>query len=327
MMFDLRTLLWFAAIAWIAAPSALGEAPLVRSAQSGRWSELSTWENGRVPAQGDRVQVRSGHSVTFDGRIEAPIRSIHVAGRLDFDPDRDVLLTVGLIKVQAGDDPAESGLDAHEGMGQAHAGTSRPALLVGTATRPIAAGHTAVIRLAEVDGLDPETCPAIVCQGARMEFHGARVNPTWVKLGQTARAGDSSVLLDRPVEGWKVGDRVILTSTRHQYNPNEDLTPRGRQGPKTEERTIRAIEGEGTRLTLDAPLANAHTADGNFRGEVALSQPERGGRVLQIPSGLRGLPCTTATRSRRSRSRSSATWESPESSGNTACTSTRPATR
>ncbi len=196
------------------------------------------------------------------------------------------MLTVGLIKVQAGDDPAESGLDAHED-GRGAPGRSRPTLLVGTATRPIAAGHTAVIRLAEVAGLDPETCPAIVCQGGRMEFHGARVNPTWVKLGQTARAGDSSVLLDRTVEGWKVGDRVILTSTRHQYNPNEELTPRVRQAPQTEERTIRAIEGEGTRLTLDAPLANAHTADGNFRGEVALLSRNV---VVESsnPDGLRG---------------------------------------
>ena len=270
MTFDLRTLFWLSAIAWIAAPLAWGEAPLVRSATSGRWSEPSTWERGRVPAGGDRVQVRSGHSVTFDGRVEAPIRSIHVAGTLEFDPDRDALLTVGLIKVQAGDDPTESGLDAHEGMGmgRAVAGTGRPALLVGTAGRPIAAGRSAVIRLAPVDGLDPENCPAILCQGGRMEFHGARVGPTWVKLAKTAEAGTSSVLLERPVEGWKPGDRVIVTATRRQYHRNEALTPRVRQAPRTEERTIRAIEGAA--LTLDAPLANAHIAEGDLRGEVAL---------------------------------------------------------
>jgi hypothetical protein len=268
MTFDLRTLFWLSAIALIATPSAVGDPPLVRSSSSGRWSDPSTWEQGRVPAKGDRVQVRPGHAVVFDGRSEAPIRSIHVAGRLEFDPSRDTLLTVGLILVQSGDDPGELDFDAHPAMSHADPSTARPAFLVGTASRPIAAGHVAVIRLAEVDGLDPETCPAIVCRGGRMEFHGAPVNPTWVKLGESAESGASSVVLDRGVEGWRVGDRVIVTSTRHQFTKDEALTPRVRQAPQTEERTIRSIDGR--RLTLDAPLDHAHSAKGNLRGEVAL---------------------------------------------------------
>ncbi len=109
MIFQSRTLLWLWALAWIAAPSAGGEPPLVRSAKAGRWSEPSTWEQGRLPAVGDRVLIRPGHSVVFDARVEAAIRSIHVAGTLEFDPDRDTLLTVGLIKIQAGDDPVAIG--------------------------------------------------------------------------------------------------------------------------------------------------------------------------------------------------------------------------
>src|SRR6185312_2342153 len=153
------------------------------------------WEGRRPPDPGERVQIRPGHIVTFDTRIESPIRSIHIAGTLTFDPDRDVLLTVGLIKVQAGDDPSESGFEGH-GHGSTAAADhdrERPALLVGTSHRPIGAGHTAIIRLAEVEGLDPEECPAIVCLGGRMEFHGAEVAPTWVKLGSPVAAGDSSV--------------------------------------------------------------------------------------------------------------------------------------
>jgi hypothetical protein len=270
MIRKLTTLFWLLAIALTATPMVRAQGPLVRSATSGRWSEPSTWENGRLPGAGDRVLVRSGHSVVFDARVESAIRSIHVAGTLDFDSDRDVLLTVGLIKIQSGDDTSETGLDAHEGMVEAGAGAGmeRPALLVGTARRPISAGHTAVIRLAEVNGLDPENCPAIVCQGGRMEFHGARVNPTWTKLAQTAETGSSVVELDRPVEGWRVGDRVIVTSTRHQFRSDERLTPRVREAPQTEERTILAVEG--SRLTLDAPLEKSHSVRGNFRGEVAL---------------------------------------------------------
>jgi hypothetical protein len=270
MTLDLRTFCSLAAVILAATSPALGEPPTIRSTSSGRWSDPSTWEHWHVPLAGEKVQVRPGHTVVFDARSETPIRSIHVAGTLEFDPDRDTLLTVGLIQVQAGDDPDESGFDAHPAMMEGHepAGSERPALLVGTASRPIGAGHVAMIRLAEVAGLDPETCPAIVCRGGRMEFHGAPVHPTWAKLAEPSVAGASSVRLDQPLEGWRVGDRVIVTSTRHQYEKNEDRTPTVRQSPRTEERTIRAVEGD--RLTLDTPLALAHTSRGNFRGEVAL---------------------------------------------------------
>src|SRR4051794_15374129 len=46
---------------------------LTRSAGSGRWSEPTTWENGRVPGSGARVQVRAGHTVAYDAASEQPI--------------------------------------------------------------------------------------------------------------------------------------------------------------------------------------------------------------------------------------------------------------
>src|SRR4051812_40836422 len=39
---------------------------LIRSAGSGPWSEPATWEGGRVPGEGARVQVRAGHTVTYE---------------------------------------------------------------------------------------------------------------------------------------------------------------------------------------------------------------------------------------------------------------------
>src|SRR5205823_672329 len=81
--------------------------PLVRSARSGPWSAPATWERGKVPGAGARVQVRAGHTVTYDLKSDRLIRSVHVAGTLRFPPDRDTRLDVGLIKVQPGDDPDE----------------------------------------------------------------------------------------------------------------------------------------------------------------------------------------------------------------------------
>ena len=258
---------------------------LIRTARSGAWSDRAVWEGAKAPGPGDRVQIRAGHVVRFDAKIEKPIRSIHVAGTLTLDPDLDVLLTVGLIKVEEGDDPSESGFEAHGASGHARHPRDRAAFLAGTPERPIGASHTATIRLAEVEGLDPEECPAIVCLGGRMEFHGAEVAPTWIKLGAPAAANENTVTLAGPVVGWKVGDRVIITATRHQYSKNEERTPKVRDLPYTEERSIRAIDG--AILTLDAPLAFAHRGDGDYRGEVALLS-----RNLVVesarPDGVRG---------------------------------------
>ena len=69
-------------------------ARLIRSAQNGPWSAPITWEGGKVPAAGARVQIRQAHTVTYDLKSDQVIRSIHVAGTLRFPPDRDTRLDV-----------------------------------------------------------------------------------------------------------------------------------------------------------------------------------------------------------------------------------------
>jgi hypothetical protein len=242
-------------------------AGLIRSARSGAWSEPATWEGGKVPAAGARVQVRSGHRVVYDAKSDRPIRSIHVAGTLSFAPDRDTRLDVGLIKIQPGDDASENGFDCDAHAGTPDPSAPRPVLEVGTSERPIDAAHTALIRLTYFDGMDKETCPAIVCCGGRMDFHGAPLGRTWVKLGATAKAGGAEVTLAEPVTGWRVGDKVIVTATTRQNKPKKTFRTTLREGGQSEERTVKALDG--TKLPLDRPLDFDHIADGGYRGEVA----------------------------------------------------------
>jgi hypothetical protein len=229
--------------------------------------------------------VRAGHTVTYDLASDRVIRSIHVAGTLTFARDKDTRLTVGLIKVQPGEDASEDGFDCDTHLEKLDPRTPLPALEVGSAQEPIPAGHTATIRLAAVEGLSKESCPAVVCCGGRMDLHGTPLSRTWVKLGATAAAGDTRVRLAEPVKGWRVGDRVIVTTTgsRGRINSRVSLrpganVPRGIKGDQrkaallkfaalTEERTIKAIDGD--RLTLDAPLKVRHRGTGDYRGEVA----------------------------------------------------------
>jgi hypothetical protein len=238
------------------------EAPVFRSAQSGPWSAAATWDGGHVPGAGARVQVRAGHRVLYDVRSNAAIRTLHVAGTLAFAADRDTRLDVGLIKIQAGDDASENGFDCEAHLKEPDPGQARPALEVGTPNRPVDARHTALIRLVSFDGMDKETCPAIICCGGRMDFHGAPLSRTWVKLGATARAGDTTVTLAEAVTGWHAGDRVIATPTKLTHNIGMYGGPHS-----TEERVVKAMDG--LKVTLDKPLEREHLGAGEYRGEVA----------------------------------------------------------
>jgi hypothetical protein len=231
---------------------------VLHSARSGPWSAATTWESGKLPTAGARVQIRTGHRVEYDVNSEQVIRSIHVAGVLSFARDRDTRLDVGLLKIQPGDDAGENGFDCDAHVPALDPAAPKPALEVGTPEQPIPVGRTALIRLTYVEGLDRQSCPAIVCCGGRMDFHGAPMSRTWVKLGENARTGDSTVTLAETIDGWRVGDRVILTATQRTYR---------KQGPSTEVRTINSLDG--VRLRLDRPLEHEHQGSGDYRGEVA----------------------------------------------------------
>ena len=130
---------------------------------------------------------------------DAVIRGINIAGTLTFATNKVTLLNVGLIKIQAGDVYSEEGFDCEEHMTMPDPAKPRPALLIGTADYPINFGKTAHIRLHYVEGMNKESCPAIVCCGGRWETHGPEFDRTWVKLGATAKAGDSPARSAKPI--------------------------------------------------------------------------------------------------------------------------------
>lgn len=232
----------------------------VRSARSGAWSDPATWAGGVVPKAGERVQVRTGHTVVYDVATEAPFRVVHVAGTLRFAPDKDTRMDVAVLKVHPGEACTEDGFECDARGFEPTA--ERPALEVGRPGQPIE--KTATIRLHYLEGMDKETTPSVVTCGGRMEFHGLPMNRTWVKLGATARKGAVEVALAEAVTGWKAGDFVIVTATQRDYNEGGSA----RKGKVfTEERKIVALHG--LKLTLDRPLDHDHRGEGEYRGEVA----------------------------------------------------------
>lgn len=246
----------------------LKAAEVSRSARSGPWSAAATWEEGRVPGAGARVLVREGHKVVYDIASDKAIRAINIAGTLTFAIDKDTRLDVGLIKIQSGDEFSEDGFDCEAHVEPLAPGQSRPALLVGTPNQPVGAKNTALIRLVYFEGMDKQSCPAIVSCGGQMDFHGTPLSRTWVKLGEPAKASDTAVILEDEVVGWGVGDRLVLTATTRQNKIKKTFTsPSLRGHSQTEERVIKAIDGK--RITLDQPLGFDHVCNGAYRGDVA----------------------------------------------------------
>lgn len=237
------------------------------SAKSGPWSFADTWQGGKVPTAGAKVLVREGHAVVYDVKSAEAIRTICISGTLSFAADRDTLLNVGLIKIQAGNTPSEHGFDCEAHLVEPDAGKPRAALEVGTPGRPIDAKCKAVIRLVAFEGQDPKSCPAIVCCGGRMDFHGAPLSRTWVKLGAPANAGASEITLAEPVTGWRIGDHLVLSATTRQIKVKKTFRPTVRDNTQTEERTIASIDGD--KVKLDRPLEFDHIAQGEYRGDVA----------------------------------------------------------
>jgi hypothetical protein len=241
----------------------------VHSARSGKWSDVKTWGEGRLPGAGERVQIREGHRVVYDVESEAAIRMIHVAGTLSFARDRSTRLDVGLIRISAGSSADEDGFVCHGPVADLpEIKGERPALEVGTAEEPMPAGVRARIRLVYFEGMDRETMPAIINCGGRWDAHGAEMSRTWVKLGANAKAEDRNIVLAEEVKGWRVGDRVIVTASKEVEGGSTFRAGRkGSMAANTEERIIAGIDGG--KITLDKALEKEHAGEGEYRSEVA----------------------------------------------------------
>ncbi|WDI42057.1 G8 domain-containing protein [Bremerella sp. P1] len=283
------SILAFAALLLVTSISAVSaaEQSVVFSKQSGPWSAEATWDGGELPEAGDQVVIRAGHEVVYDLESRKVYRLVQIAGTLRFAQDRSTLLNAGLVSLLASEEPTEEGFDCtdmpepsahahhdhhhHHGM---HTTALVPTLLIGEPGNPIPAEHTATIRLHYVEGMDKESCPALINCGGHMEIHGQPMRNTWVKMHRASDIGDERVTVVESIEDWKPGDHIIVTGTQEQRE-------RRRGGPsggfidtaQTEERHIVKVGSKdfsgGYTITLDKPLTFAHYADDEFKAEVA----------------------------------------------------------
>jgi hypothetical protein len=241
--------------------------PTVTSAASGVWSNPATWSTKKIPAANDKVSIGAGHSVTYDAVSDATVDCIEVRGTLTFKTNGNTRLKVVTIMVLP------------EG-----------ALEIGRRSAPVAANVTAEVVIAD-RSFDPQFDPSQVGHGivalGRVTMHGVLKTPTFVRLAREPLAGQTTLTLERPVDGWKAGDQLVIPDTR-QLRAKEA----GRDyQPQTEK--VRAASISGATVTLIAPLAYDHKGPRDAAGAVD-SLPHVGNLSRNIivrsenPAGTRG---------------------------------------
>jgi hypothetical protein len=197
------------------------------------WSDASTWPSGKVPGEGDVVEITRNMDVVLD--VDAPgLRSLTIQGRLTFSDERDISLESEWIYVPGG------------------------TLTIGTADRPHR--HNASITLTDnVPGEDINTMGdrGIILMRGTLDLHGSRSH-SWTRLAATAGKGATSItVLD--AGDWRVGDEIVLAST--DFNPRQ-----------AERRTITAVNGNTVTIDapLEYMHFGEITFGVDQRGEVGL---------------------------------------------------------
>jgi hypothetical protein len=218
------------------------------------------------------------HAIDYDSTTgEAAVIGVRGGGTLRFSTNRPTQLRVGTLLMLAD-------------------GT----LEVGTPSLPVDAGVTAqiVIRDRPLDVLaDPDQYgTGLLSIDGTVTLHGAVKSPTFVRVAREPRAGDSTITFERPVQGWRAGDRLFLPDTRQVpadqwFNSSYAL--------QVEEMIVQGISADGRSVTLASPLRfdhrGARDADGTptVNGGIALL-PHVGNLSRNVvvrsenPAGTRG---------------------------------------
>ncbi len=203
---------------------------------NGSWFDPNTWANGQVPPDGAKVLISEGVTVAYDGESAVSLFTVRVDGVLDFATDQNTFMEVDTLVVSP-------------------AGT----LTIGSADNPVAPGVEAVIQIADNGPIDVAWDPLLLSRGVvsqgTIEIYGDQKD-TFLKVEIDAMAGDTSLTLEAPPDGWSVGDRLVLTGTKL---PVVDWVPAGtkRDIPtEDEELIITAINGNV--ITFDRPLEFDH---------------------------------------------------------------------
>jgi hypothetical protein len=211
----------------------------IKTTGNGNWGDIATWNLGRLPQAGDRVQIQTGHELLVNGVFDESLMSIRLDGALKFSTSVNSQLRV---------DTLVSTMNSHFEMGSEvapiPANISAKLIIDNYLDRGLNQTDTTgfVLNNTNLNNYDPTLVGTGALFMGSVRYHGA-IKTHGGTLAVEPSINDTSLSLDFSPSGWNVGDEVVIAGTTHDALGDE-------------KRTITAIAG--TLITLDAPLSKNH---------------------------------------------------------------------
>ena len=238
--------------------------PVFHSIQDGDWSDPDTW-GGATPTADATAMI--SHLLTFSSDTEVFNLVLQSGGLLSFSTTENTRLTVGTVQVH-----------------------KNARFEIGTLSQPVEAGVKAVVIFKD-RAFDSSFDPAQYGNGliifGDLEIHGSPHPSPFVRLADEALAGDTTLNLELPVSGWRIGDELMLPDTRQ-------TDPRPSRGfvSQSERVTVTAISGDGRSISI-TPIQHNHRGARNGDNQIEYL-PHLGNTSRNVilrsenPDGVRG---------------------------------------
>ena len=209
------------------------------------WSDQSIWPNELLPQNDTDVYINCSLYILVDVPLPR-IKTLSICGGLEFLDECDHILEANLILIDNGH------------------------LIAGSEDMPFQHQLTIILNgnLSSPEYRLPNLGPVLGAKGigvfGQLSLHGKNRSPTWTFLAQTAKEGDTQVVLSQAVD-WQIGDEIVIASTFYEAK-------------QTEERTITNISNDGLTLSLNSLLTynhlggvhNTNSCSVNISAEVGL---------------------------------------------------------
>ncbi|MEM9087537.1 MAG: G8 domain-containing protein, partial [Cyanobacteria bacterium P01_F01_bin.53] len=169
--------------------------------RNGAWSDPRTWKNGKVPGDRAKVLIEKGLTVTYDQVSDSRIETVVNKGNLKFATNKDTQLIVETIL-----NGAYGKLDI--GSQQQSVAANKKAKIIFTSDRAI---NTKI---------DPTQLGKGLVSHGEVNIYGADKLDKVALVGD-ATAGNNTLTFKQNLDGWQVGDQIVLGGTGYGWNGND----------------------------------------------------------------------------------------------------------
>ena len=202
------------------------------------WSNASIWPNGELPLIDSNVYIPCNLYVLVDVPLPRMNRLI-ICGGLEFIDNRDHVLEAYMILIDGG---------------QLVAGTSNTSFK----------HQLIIVLLGDLSSLVyrmPNFGPVVGAKAlgvfGYLGLHGQERNVSWTLLAKTANAGQTELVLTRPVD-WRPGEEIVIASTHFEATQAEELI-------------IANVSEDAKIIKVNRPLTYTHIGGMTGTGNCAYS--------------------------------------------------------